>query len=77
MRAAPEPLAATLVEQGMPLEEVRSILDADDLAIVRRHLELHRKRLAEQLEDQLRAVGRVERLLVLPTDQGRVHARAG
>lgn len=53
----------TLLRQGMPACEFRSMLRADDFQTVRRHLELHRERLAERLSDHLRAVDRVERLL--------------
>ena len=76
MRAAPETLAATLVEQGMPMEEVRSVLEAEDPTTVRHHLELHRERLAEQLDEQRRMVDRLERLLVEGAgDRQAVHAR--
>ena len=71
MRAAPEAVESVggaLLEQGMPVEEVRSILDADDPAVVRRHLELHRERLAERLEERLRTVDRMERLLLERTE---------
>lgn len=64
MRAAPETLAATLFEQGMPMEEIRSLLEAEDPTTVRHHLELHRERLAERLDEQRRTVDRLERLLV-------------
>jgi hypothetical protein len=53
----------TLLRQGMPSYEIRSMLGADDFETVRRYLELHRERLAERLNDELRAVDRVERLL--------------
>ena len=76
MRASPDAVAATLVEQGMPVEEIGSLLSAEDPAIVRRHLELHRERLAERLDEQRRAVDRLERLLVEGAgDRQVVHAR--
>jgi hypothetical protein len=53
----------TLLRQGMPSYEIRSMVGADDFETVRRYLELHRERLAERLNDELRAVDRVERLL--------------
>lgn len=48
----------------MPIDEIRSVLDADDPAIVRRHLELHRERLAERLDEQRRLVGGIEEILL-------------
>ena len=76
MRAVPETLVATLVERGMPVQEVRSILEAEDPATVRHHLELHRERLAERLDEQRRAVDRLERLLVEDVgDRHVLHAR--
>ena len=76
MRAALETFAATLVEQGMPVHEVRSILEADDPTTVRHQLELHRERLAERLDEQRRTVDRLERLLVEGAgDRRAVHAR--
>jgi hypothetical protein len=54
----------TLTKQGMPDDEVRVVLSARDPVVVRRHLELHRERLAERLAEDRAAVDRVERLLV-------------
>ena len=42
--------------QGMPPREIRAVLAADDPLIVRRLLELHRKRLGEWLEEQQQLV---------------------
>jgi hypothetical protein len=56
-------VADTLLQQGMPSYEFRSMLRADDFETVRRYLELHRERLGEQLTDHLRAVDRVERVV--------------
>jgi hypothetical protein len=53
-----------LVGQGMPEDEVRSILSARDPRIVRRHLELHRERLTERAAEERREVDRVEEALV-------------
>lgn len=53
----------TLQRQGMPADEARRIVCAGDPEIVRRHLELHRERLAERLADELRVVERVAGLL--------------
>jgi hypothetical protein len=78
MRLAREPVdeaEATLVEQGMPADEIRAVLGADDPLIVFRYLELHRERLIEGLDDQLVAVDRVERLLIASVAQ-RVAPRA-
>lgn len=59
----------TLLRQGVPADEVRRIVGAGDREIVRRHLELHRERPAERLEDDLRAVAAVERLLAHVIDE--------
>ena len=48
----------------MPPQEIRAILAASDPLVVRRLLELHRERLEEWLEEQLRLVARIERSLV-------------
>lgn len=65
----------TLLRQGIPSYEFRSMLRADDFQTVRRHIELHRKRLAERLNDHLRAVDRVERLLAGMLDHRQVIVR--
>ena len=57
----------TLVRQGMPADEASTVLVVGDAATVRHHLELHRERLAERLEEGRRTVDRIERLLL---DQG-------
>ena len=67
MRLAREPVGeaeATLVEQGMPADEIRAVLGAHDPLIVRRYLEHYRERLIERLDDQRLAVDRVERRLI-------------
>jgi phosphoribosylanthranilate isomerase len=56
--------SAVFVEQGMPEDEIRSILEACDPRIVQRHLELHRDRLLERLVDERKAVERVEEALL-------------
>jgi hypothetical protein len=56
--------AALLSRQGRPPGDVSAVLEARDPRIIRRHLELHRERLIQQAIDQLRAVDRVEQLLV-------------
>ena len=48
----------------MPEDEVLSLLEARDLRIVRRHLELHRERLIERSVEERREVDRVEEALV-------------
>ena len=53
-----------LRRQGMPEDEIRSILAATDTRIVRRHLELHRERLTERAVEERRAVDRVEESLI-------------
>lgn len=45
--------------QGMPQGEIATVLAADDPELVRRHLALHRERLHEQLEEQLRTLDRL------------------
>ena len=49
---------------GMTPEDVAGILEEDDPAVVRRHLELHREVLAERLDEELRTVDRIEGVLV-------------
>jgi hypothetical protein len=52
-----------LRRQGMPTEEIRAILAAEDPEIVRRYLELHRERLEEQLTEHRRTLARLEDIL--------------
>jgi hypothetical protein len=47
----------------MPSNEIRAILSADDPVTVRRHLELHRERMEEWLEDQRRILDSLESAL--------------
>jgi DNA-binding transcriptional MerR regulator len=47
--------------QGMPPQEIRAVLAADDPLFVRRLLDLHRERLEEWLEEQRRLVEWIER----------------
>ena len=49
-----------LRNQGMPVEELRAVLHAEDPVIVRRYLELHRERLEERLAEELRILDRLE-----------------
>jgi DNA-binding transcriptional MerR regulator len=63
MRSANVWAAATLRHQRMPLQEIRAILSADDPAIVRRHLELHRERLEERIAEQRALLASLERAL--------------
>jgi DNA-binding transcriptional MerR regulator len=53
----------TLRRQRMPLPEIRAVLSADDPAVVRRHLELHRERLEERLAEQRALLTSLERAL--------------
>jgi hypothetical protein len=62
-RRRPDRLAHDLRTSGMPREAVRAVLAADDPAVVRRYLELHREWLRERLEEQERTLDRVERAL--------------
>lgn len=54
----------------MPAEEVDAVLAADDPRVVRRHLELHRERLVEDLSEHRRTLASLERAL-LAGRQGR------
>jgi DNA-binding transcriptional MerR regulator len=56
--------AETLRRQAMPAEEIREVLTARDRDTVRRHLELHRERLQEQLAHEQQTVVSIERLLM-------------
>lgn len=50
---------------GMPRDELRAVVAADDPSIIHRHIELHRERLAERLADQLQTLRSLERTLNL------------
>jgi hypothetical protein len=52
-----------LWRQGMPRQEIRAVLAANDPLLVRRLLELHRERLGEWLEEQQGLVASIERAL--------------
>ena len=52
-----------LRRQGMPPEEIRTVLATSDRHVVRRILELHRERLGEWLEEQRGLVDSIERSL--------------
>jgi hypothetical protein len=71
----PSGVGATLIEQGMPVDEVRAVLDAADPMTVRRHLELHRERLAERLDEQRQTVDRIEWLLLAQLPSARTSTR--
>jgi hypothetical protein len=65
-RAGPDTvgwISSVLVRQGMPEDEVRRVLLVDDREMFRRHLALHRERLAERLDDELGTVDLIEQLL--------------
>lgn len=47
----------------MPLDEIRVILDADDAELARKHLMLHRERLAERMAQQERRLAYLELLI--------------
>ena len=57
--------------QGMPPQEIRTLLVVDDPLAVHRVLELHRERLGEWLEEQLNLIATIERSLVGERDLGR------
>jgi hypothetical protein len=54
---------AVLIGQGMPSEEIVSILGARSPELIGRHIALHRERLEEHLADQWRTLERLEQLL--------------
>jgi DNA-binding transcriptional MerR regulator len=56
---------------GMPSKEIRAILAAQDPELVHRYMELHRERLEEQLDEQLRTLDRLEpRLTEMVLERG-------
>jgi hypothetical protein len=60
----PEAAGTILRGQGMPPEEVGTVLAAADPTVIRRILELHRERLGEWVEEQRELIGSIERSLV-------------
>ena len=52
-----------LRRQGMPPEEIRTVLSGSDPIVVHQVLELHRERLGEWYEERLRQVASIEGLL--------------
>ena len=70
-------VARVLWDHGMPSDEVRAVLEADDPVLVHRHLELHRERLAEKLADQQQALVRLDRLLSDAILERREHVKGG
>jgi hypothetical protein len=57
------PAERVLRDMGMPPEGIRMVLVADDPRLVRRHLELHRERLMEELIDRRLTLAALEREL--------------
>lgn len=55
--------AVALRRQRMPRDEIAAVLTTDDPQVVRRHLELHRERTAEWLDDAQRALSAIEAFL--------------
>lgn len=66
---------ALLSDQGMPPEEIATLLHAEDSQVVHRLLDLHRERLAERLTGERRIVELIETLLTAAT--GRALVRGG
>ena len=56
--------AGTLRLCGMPPEEMRAVLTADDPETVRRFLELHKERLEEEVAERKRTLATLERCLI-------------
>jgi DNA-binding transcriptional MerR regulator len=52
-----------LRRQGMPPEEIRAVLAAEDPVVVRRLLELHHERLEERTAEERRQLVSLERSL--------------
>ena len=66
MRGAPGSItwaAETLRDLRMPSDDLIAILRTDDPEVVHRHIELHRELLEERLDEQRRALVRLERIL--------------
>jgi hypothetical protein len=65
-----------LESQGMPWEEIATILAADEPVLIRRFFELHRERLEEHFAAQRRTLVRFERLLTAPSSTSTSAARS-
>ena len=63
---------AVLSDQGMPPEEIATMLDAEEPQAVHRFLELHRERLEEYLMGQRMIVELIEVLLTEATGRSEV-----
>ena len=48
---------------GMPEEEILAILNSEDQRTIHIYMELHRERVEERLEEQLRTLDAIEQLL--------------
>jgi hypothetical protein len=62
-RGTAEWATRVLLDHGMPPDEIREVLTTDDTRVVRRHMELHRERLVEELFDRHRTLASLERAL--------------
>jgi hypothetical protein len=62
-RGTAEWATRVLLDYGMPPDEIREVLTTDDTRVVRRHMELQRERLVEELFDCHRALTSIERVL--------------
>jgi len=66
-----------LRRQGMPPEEIRAVLAAEDPVVVHRLLELHRERLEERIAEQRRLLTRLEGSLARSARSGQPATIAG
>ena len=56
-------VVGTLLDLGMPSQEIAAVVAADRPILVHRYLELHGERLRERLADQLQILARLEQTL--------------
>jgi hypothetical protein len=56
-------VVGTLLDLGMPSQEIAVVVAADQPILVHRYLELHGERLTERLADQLQILARLEQTL--------------
>ena len=56
-------VVGTLLDLGMPSQEIAAVVAADQPILVHRYLELHGERLTERLADQLQILARLEQTL--------------